>query len=57
MTTPRDPIAETAAMVANLEKSTGKTIQQWVEITKSSGLQKHGEMVKYLQNDHALSFG
>jgi len=57
MTTPRDPIAETANRVANLEKSTGKTMQQWVEIAKGSGLQKHGEMLKYLQTEHALSYG
>ncbi len=57
MTTPRDPAAETANMIANLEKSTGKTMPQWVEIAKGSGLQKHGELVKYLQTEHGLGYG
>ncbi len=57
MTTPRDPGTETANMIANLEKSTGKTMQQWIEIAKGSGLQKHGEMVKHLQNEHGLTYG
>lgn len=57
MTTPRDPGTESANMIANLEKSTGKTMQQWIEIAKGSGLQKHGEMVKHLQNEHGLTYG
>lgn len=57
MTTPHDPATETANMIANLEKSTGKTMQQWIEIAKGSGLQKHGEMVKHLQNEHGLTYG
>lgn len=57
MTTPHDPATETANMIANLEKATGKTMQQWIEIAKGSGLQKHGEMVKHLQNEHGLTYG
>ncbi|MBN8637633.1 MAG: DUF4287 domain-containing protein [Anaerolineae bacterium] len=57
MPAPRDPAAETANMIANLEKSTGKTIDQWVAIAKGSGLQKHGEMLKFLQTEHGLSYG
>lgn len=57
MTTPRDSAAETASMIAKLEQSTGKTIAQWVEIAKGSGRQKHGEIVKYLQTEHGLTYG
>jgi predicted transport protein len=52
-----NPAAETANMIANLEKSTGKTMPEWVEIAKSSGLEKHGEILKFLQTQHGLSYG
>ena len=57
MTTPRDSATETANMIANLEKSSGKTIAQWVEIARGSGLEKHGEILKYLQTEHGLTYG
>ncbi|MBK8024211.1 MAG: DUF4287 domain-containing protein [Chloroflexi bacterium] len=52
-----NPSAETANMVANLEKSTGKSMAEWTAIVKASGLAKHGEMVKFLQNEHSLTYG
>lgn len=48
---------EVANMIANLEKSTGKTLAQWVEIAKNSGKEKHGEMVTYLKEQHKIGHG
>ncbi|MBL8130398.1 MAG: DUF4287 domain-containing protein [Anaerolineae bacterium] len=52
-----DSAAQTANMIVNLEKATGRSMPQWVQIAKGSGLSKHGEMVKYLQNEHGLTYG
>lgn len=57
MTQPRDPAAETASMVANMKKNTGKTLEEWVEIAKGSGKQKHGEIVKFLKENHGIGHG
>jgi hypothetical protein len=46
-----------ATMVKNLEKKTGKTLKEWKKITRSSGIEKHREMIKYLQNEHRMTYG
>lgn len=49
--------ADQEVMIANLEKATGKSFQAWLEIAQSSGLEKHGEIVKFLQDQHGLTYG
>ena len=44
-------------MIDNLEKKTGKKFDQWITIVKSSGLQKHGEILKFLKSDHGFTHG
>lgn len=44
-------------MVANLKKSTGKTMAQWLKITKASKLEKHGQIVKLLKAEHGMTHG
>ena len=46
-----------ATMIANLREKTGKTLEQWVAIATKSKLQKHGEIVKHLKTEHALTHG
>jgi Domain of unknown function (DUF5655)/Domain of unknown function (DUF4287) len=43
--------------VKNLEKITGKNIDQWVAIAGGSGCAKHGEVVAFLKTKHALTHG
>ncbi|MBF8962451.1 DUF4287 domain-containing protein [Pontibacter sp. FD36] len=50
-----DKAAQT--MIDNLEKNTGKSLEEWTQIVQSSGLQKHGEIVKFLKNDHGFTHG
>ena len=45
------------SMVKNLEAKTGKSIEQWVEIARSAGTSKHGELVKYLKTKQGLTHG
>ncbi len=54
---PSTPEQAEATMVANLKEKTGKTLEQWVKIAAASKLAKHGEIVKHLKEDHALTHG
>lgn len=44
-------------MIINLHKTTGKTIDEWKAIVQASGLQKHGEIVKFLKEQHGIGHG
>jgi hypothetical protein len=44
-------------MIANLHKNTGKTLEEWVAISSSQNLEKHGQIVKYLKEQHAFTHG
>jgi hypothetical protein len=44
-------------MIANLKEKTGKTLDQWIAITKKTGAAKHGEIVKMLKADHGMTHG
>jgi hypothetical protein len=46
-----------ASMDQNLLAKTGRTIAQWVAIANAPGLQKHGEIVKFLKAEHDLTHG
>lgn len=44
-------------IILNIKKITGKSIEDWVKIVENSGLNKHGEIVKMLKNDHGFTHG
>jgi len=44
-------------MIDNLARQTGRTLEQWLEVVRSGGLGKHGEIVKKLKSDHGLTHG
>lgn len=44
-------------MTENLQKITGKNLEEWKKIALGAGFQKHGEMVKYLKEQHQLGHG
>lgn len=46
-----------ATMIANMKEKTGKTLPQWLKITKASKLAKHGELVKLLKSEHGMTHG
>ncbi len=45
------------SMIDNLPAKTGKSLAQWLKITKSCGLEKHGQIVKMLKGDHGVTHG
>lgn len=51
----QDP--QIATMEANILEKTGKPVSDWVKVVNRSGLQKHGEIVKFLKTDHGFTHG
>ena len=47
----------TQTQIANIEKNTGKTLKQWIDIVNKSGFSKHGELVNYLKEKHGFTHG
>lgn len=47
----------TLTQIANIEKNTGKTLQQWITIVNKSGFAKHGELVNFLKEKHGFTHG
>lgn len=47
----------TATMIENLQKNTGKTLDEWVKIVQKEKLAKHSEVVKFLKEKHKLTHG
>ncbi len=44
-------------MIDNLYKSSGKTLEQWIDLVIKENLEKHGEMIKFLKEKHGLTHG
>jgi predicted transport protein len=44
-------------MIENLHKNTGKTLEEWIKIVKSESFEKHGQMVKFLKENHNFTHG
>lgn len=44
-------------MKANLLKNTGKSLDQWANLVRQSGIAKHGDQMKLLKETHSLGHG
>jgi len=44
-------------MVNNLYKNTGKTLEQWIEIVRKEKFEKHGQILKFLKEEHSFTHG
>src|SRR5690606_14780201 len=53
----KSPDEMAASMKANLKEKTGKGLAEWVKIAKGSKLEKHGQIVKHLKDEHGLTHG
>ena len=47
----------TQTQISNIEKNTGKKLDQWITIVNKSGLAKHGELVNFLKEKHGFTHG
>ena len=53
----KSPEEQIRDMIANLQKTTGKSMDEWTTIVAASGLTKHGEIVKHLKDFHGITHG
>jgi predicted transport protein len=44
-------------MEETLLKNTGKTVDEWVEIVRATGIEKHSLIIKHLKEEHAFTHG
>lgn len=47
----------TQTMIDNLKKNTGKSLEDWIGIVEKEKLQKHGEILKFLKDNHGFTHG
>ena len=47
----------TQTMIENFKEKTGKSLEEWVAVVRSTGIEKHKDMLQYLQNEHGLTYG
>ncbi|KXK26040.1 MAG: hypothetical protein TR69_WS6001001333 [candidate division WS6 bacterium OLB20] len=48
---------QTQTMLASIEKITGKPASYWVQLVAAQKLEKHGQMVSFLKDEHGFSHG
>jgi hypothetical protein len=53
----KTPEEMTESMIQNLREKTGKSLEQWISLTRASRLAKHGEIVSWLKSEHGLTHG
>jgi predicted transport protein len=46
-----------ATQIANIEKTTGKKLEEWIAIVNKSSFEKHGELVSFLKEKHGFTHG
>ncbi|MCL1066056.1 DUF4287 domain-containing protein [Shewanella olleyana] len=44
-------------MIDNMPEKTGKSLAQWLEILIEQNIEKHGQAVKYLKEQHGVTHG
>jgi hypothetical protein len=54
---PKRPEEALAEMIAAFKQKTGKSMDEWLEIVRETGLAKHGEIVLHLKATHDMTHG
>lgn len=44
-------------MIVNLYKNTGQTLEQWIETIKKKQLEKYGQIINSLKEEHNITHG
>lgn len=47
----------TQTMIENLLNNTGKSLEQWIALVKEQKFDKHGEIIKFLKEQHQFTHG
>ena len=45
------------SMLKNLQEKTGKSLEEWVSIVRTTRLSKHKEIIEYLKSEHGFTYG
>jgi hypothetical protein len=53
----KSPEEMKASMIAGLKDKTGKPLEEWLGVLRSSGLSKHKEIMSLLKTSHGLTHG
>jgi hypothetical protein len=53
----KSPQEMKAAMIAGLREKTGKSLEEWLKILRSSKLSRHKEFMTLLKSEHGLTHG
>jgi len=53
----KSPEEMAQSMIDNLPEKTGKSLEEWLAITRGSGLGKHGQIVTLLKTEHGMTHG
>ncbi len=53
----KSPEEVEATMIENLEVKTGRDLDEWLRLARSSGFAKHGELVRHLKEEHGIGHG
>jgi hypothetical protein len=48
---------QTQTMINNMPDKTGKSLDEWFSVLTLTGLEKHGDMMKFLKGEHGVSHG
>ena len=52
-----DPLSMEKAMIKNMINRTGKSIDDWVIITKQQKDMKHNQLVNFLKKEYSITHG
>ncbi|MDO8188481.1 DUF4287 domain-containing protein [Conexibacter sp. JD483] len=57
MSTERSTVKGPASYFPSIEKRYGKPIDEWLELVRQSPLERHGEKVAFLKQEHGMGHG
>jgi predicted transport protein len=44
-------------IIKNLKEKYGKSLEEWIDVVKETGIQKHNQIIKYLKQEHGFTHG
>lgn len=45
------------SQLRNIERATGRSVEEWVALVRANGKERHGEIVAWLKAEHGFSHG
>jgi hypothetical protein len=48
---------QTANQIANIERTTGRSLPEWIALIRASGVDRHAQIIAWLKTEHGLTHG